>query len=226
VDQTIPDSSGDSRYRPLRKFYGRGQNFDTILHSQKVVHWFAENKDVTEYASKLSSLPTGMATPHDIVPDIPAVIRPLTNRTLAVLSSDRVRDGNGQWKKRADVAEMCRNVPWCIQPNQGLFANTGVNHSTFLEVLTSVPFVACVQGGGHDPSPKAWESMYVGTIPIIERSPVSEAYEHYPIAIVDSWPHLFENSTSGMQLLQKWLEELAPFYEEGSALRRRTLDVS
>ena len=224
TDQTIPDSTGDGRYRPLRKFYGRGSNFQGIYNSPSVVHWFAENKDAWGL-DKISPLPTGMATPHDRIEDIPANITPIAHRKLAVLSADRVRDGQGQWRKRGEVANFCKQTPWCISPANE-HPEGGVNHSTFMNYLASVPFIACVQGGGIDPSPKAWESMLVGTIPIIERSPVSEAYEHLPVAFVNNWGELFSNATRGEEMLKHWVKELAPYYEEGSMLRQRTLDVS
>ena len=42
-----------------------------------------------------------------------------------------------------------------------------VSRKEYLALVASVPFVACVHGGGLDPSPKAWEALLVGTIPII-----------------------------------------------------------
>ena len=42
-----------------------------------------------------------------------------------------------------------------------------VSRREYLALVASVPFVACVHGGGLDPSPKAWEALLVGTIPII-----------------------------------------------------------
>jgi hypothetical protein len=225
-DITIPDSYGDQRYRnfPLRGFRG-GANWNRIIDSPQVLHWFAENKDVNH--QKMSALPTGMAfLDNDDRSDFPKSVPHILNRTLAVLNSDRVRDGQGQWKKRADVATACRTTSWCRQPQQGVHAEGGITRKDFLELVASVPFVACVQGGGLDPSPKAWESMLVGTIPIIERNTVSDAYEHYPVAFVNDWGELFSNATKGEEMLKHWVKELAPYYEEGSALRKRTLDVS
>lgn len=77
-----------------------------------------------------------------------------------------------------------------------------------------------------DPSPKAWESILVGSIPIIQNSSyIHDAYSHLPVAFVDDYSVLFTfNRTEAM--LRKWLEELTPYYQEGSFLRRETLEVS
>jgi hypothetical protein len=99
-----------------------------------------------------------------------------------------------------------------------------------------------------DPSPKAWEAIMVGSIPIIARSTLDDAYQHLPVAFVESWEELLlvveepapedqqqdqqrdqqqgGGSSKLAKRLQQWVAELAPYYEEGSALRRKTLDVS
>jgi hypothetical protein len=79
-----------------------------------------------------------------------------------------------------------------------------------------------------DPSPKAWESIMAGSIPIIQHSTLDDAYRHLPVAFVDSWEQLLQpaNATAMEALLRGWIEELQPYYVPGSALRKRTLDVS
>lgn len=46
----------------------------------------------------------------------------------------------------------------------------GISHKDFHALLNTVPFIASVKGGGLDPSPKAWEAILAGTIPIIDVS--------------------------------------------------------
>ena len=79
-----------------------------------------------------------------------------------------------------------------------------------------------------DPSPKAWEAIMAGTIPIIQHSTLDDAYMLLPVAFVDTWEELLQpsNYTLLEQRLRGWMAELQPYYEHGSALRRKTLDVS
>ena len=67
----------------------------------------------------------------------------------------------------------------------------------------------------------------MGSIPIIQHSTLDDAYQHLPVAYVDSWEQLLkpDNDTAMRELLQGWIRALQPFYLEGSALRKRTMDV-
>ena len=50
-------------------------------------------------------------------------------------------------------------------------------------------------------------------------------YERLPVMFVDNWASdLFENPHAE-ELLEETRKRLAPFYAEGSALRKRTLEV-
>ena len=83
-DRTIPLSSGDRRYPPLRGMW-MGANWNRIVDSEQVVHWYAENKDVVH--PKLSALPTAMcAEDADNRDDFPPAdtILPLEKRPLKV----------------------------------------------------------------------------------------------------------------------------------------------
>jgi len=128
TDQTIPYSTGDLRLdkkHPLRNF---PEYYEEFIESPNLIHWFAENKDTNH--PKLSTLPHGLSTvdysdefyarnipiPHSV---------PILDRPMKVLVTDRVRDGNGQWKDRNDVALLCPKVSYCLQPNNGFHKELG-----------------------------------------------------------------------------------------------------
>jgi hypothetical protein len=56
--QTMPNGSGDKRYKTLRDMPQGMRNWNRVINSDSVIHWFAENRDA--YHPKLSSLPTGL----------------------------------------------------------------------------------------------------------------------------------------------------------------------
>ena len=61
--------------------------------------------------------------------------------------SDRIREGTGQWATRKMVADMCNALPaHCTRPSADMF--NGIGHEAFINMVTSVPFVACAHGGG------------------------------------------------------------------------------
>ncbi len=230
ADMTVPRGAGDSRYHLLRGFgqgWDGGAYYQKLLNDPRLIHWYCENHDLEH--KKLSTLPTGLVDEiHDAaVRDMPKELTPFNKRPLKILVSDKVRTGTGQWATRANVARMCDELPeYCMRPS-GDMAN-GVSHEEFFKLVSSVPFIACAHGGGMDPSPKAWEAIMAGTIPIIQHSTLDDAYSKLPVAFVDSWEQLLApaNHTVLVDMLQGWITKLQPYYEDGSALRKKTLDVS
>jgi hypothetical protein len=223
TDQTVPNGSGDTRYKTLRNMPQGMINWNRIINSETVVHWFAENKDA--YHPKLSTLPTGLCGQNpDNMTDLEGIIKiPITSRPLLVMSADRHRSGS-QWLDRYNVQVYCKNRTFCMDPSRNS-DRSELNRTSYLKLIAAVPFVACVHGGGLDPSPKAWETILAGTIPIIQRSQIADAYEHLPVAFVNNWQELFlVDEEEGRKKLSNWLMELAPYYIEGSDLRQRTLN--
>lgn len=243
---TIPLSSGDKRYTAIRWFGNHGQGWESMIKDPRIVHWYAENHDIEH--PKVSTLPTGF-TKYDYYEPLPTGVSypnedsviDLDKRPLTVLHADRVRDGQGQWELRKQVEDMCNEIDWCIQPveelekeskekqkKEGLLTEPGgleVTHERFIEFLHNSPFIACVHGGGIDPSPKAFEAMYHGTIPIVRKSVLYDSYSKFPVAWVDDWTDLFKASEEKRKsMMQAWMKELGPYYVKGSALRKQTLD--
>lgn len=226
TDLTIPRST-DQRYTVLRGFSSDssgGKYFQTLVNAPQLIHWFCENHDLKH--EKISTLPTGMTDDADdrsYFPD-PKTVQPVQERQLRVLVSDRVRDGRGQWETRKRVQDMClRHADFCLHP-QPINSEQGMSHKDFVAVMVSVPLIACAHGGGIDPSPKAWESMLLGTIPIIQSSVLDDAYQHFPVIFVRTWEEFF-NFPNVTRLMHEWVQRLAPYYQRGSALRNQTLQV-
>lgn len=156
---------------------------DNILRSDKLLHWFCENLDDGGHPL-MSPLPTGMVfRDSSRVPTVPVPeVTPLWNRQTRVLCAHRIREGP-QWQKRRDVTSLAKSdwSEWCTVVKEE------VPKKEFLELIRSHAFVLCVEGGGLDPSPKAWETILNGAIPIVRSSPSSAAYGVLPVAFVSSW---------------------------------------
>jgi hypothetical protein len=103
-------------------------------------------------------------------------------RLLRVLSAARIREG-AQWETRRRVAELAQHewASFCDHLDREVDARA------FRRLLSTYAFILCPQGGGMDPSPKAWEALLAGCIPIVERTPTSEGYAHLPVLFVDRW---------------------------------------
>lgn len=88
----------------------------------------------------------------------------ILSRPLSVLQVDRLRTGP-QWEDRRRVRELCASEwrAFCAPAR-----NATRPGPEFWRLLRSASFLLCVHGGGLDPSPKAWEALLMGTIPIIQ----------------------------------------------------------
>lgn len=188
---------------------------EQIRCDERLISWFAENLD--ELKPKMVPLPTGYVfagsgAPIDFV-EVANV--PLSSRPLKALCAHRVREGS-QWGARKRVSSLCHNE-W---NSFTTLVQNEVRLETFMTFVREHPFVICVEGGGLDPSPKAWLTLALGSIPIIRRSPTTEAYEKsLPVALVDSW----EARALSPSLMRQWREQLSPWFERDE-LRRRLED--
>ena len=77
-------------------------------------------------------------------------------------------------------------------PDMFYYIDHELPQSWYFQQLQDFQFIACPNGNGLDPSPRAWEAMILKTIPILVRTDplVSDIYEDLPCIILDSWSEL------------------------------------
>jgi hypothetical protein len=85
--------------------------------------------------------------------------------------------------------------------------------------VEAASFVLCVEGGGLDPSPKAWTALLHGAIPILRDTPVAAAYRALPVAVVPDW----QAGALTPARLAAWKAALAPAFDD-PARRARVLE--
>ena len=172
----------------------------TILEHPLLLHWVAENLDDASHP-KMSPLPLGMVFPNNQTHNvpIPAVV-PLQERPLRILCAHRVRSG-AQWEIRRNVTRLAKTVwqPWCTVPEDE------VSEAGFVKLMNQHAFVLCVEGGGVDPSPKAWQAILHGAIPIIRKTGVVDAYNRLPVVSIPDW----QAQHITREKLCHWLEEMS-----------------
>ena len=203
-DVSFPRGTLDLRIN----YYGPFQKeIADLLASPLLLHIFVENLDTP--GPKLTPIPLGLLHYENwdmyapLLCDPPTPIN-LDQRSIRLLSCHRIRDGP-QWEDRARVTRYCKTV-WadfveyaeCLEPVD------------FHQKLTNAQFCVCVHGGGVDPSPRVWESLLSGAIPILEHSSLDEAYSRFPVAYVDAWTP----DAITPDKLSQWLTELRPYYED------------
>lgn len=178
----------------------------TILDHPLLMHWFAENLDEAR-DPRFTALPVGMVYPEGDPQQVedPADRPPTAGRPCRVLCSHRVRPGP-QWDIRRAVTDLAQSVwaPWCTVLTEE------TPEPEFLKIVASHAFVLCVEGGGLDPSPKAWQSILHGTIPIIRRSPTTGPYQDLPVAFVEAW----DANALSADRLEAWQGAIAPRFDD------------
>ena len=217
--------------------------FNKIAENENIIHWFIEN--LTGKHKKVSPFPIGMVydsryegkTPDDVYYTLMNLAPNDTSwekRSIKVLSFDRYRSGIGQWADRRRAALACQNSSFCVTAKEYAASRiknnreSGFSHDLFVQAVSDAKFTVMVHGGGLDPCPKLFESILLGSIPIIEESIISAAVTlpHLPVAVVPSILEFLDekNSDEAMVQMDRWSKELGPYYEMRGSLRETVLN--
>lgn len=177
LDATFPEQI-DKRF-PLRSAEEIRDLFQGLSRFEKV---YAEN--LVGYGPNLNPIPGGITSHPWRGSVVFAMSRPrLKAPRNLVFCAHKTRRGSEQWDTRRRVTELARG-PWAS------FTTVQSGRSTLREFrreLQRHPFTLCVEGGGIDPSPKAFEALLRGSIPIIRESEVADAYRHFPVLVIPEW---------------------------------------
>ncbi len=73
--------------------------------------------------------------------------------------------------------------PWVTD---GTMEVTLEGRRKYLRELRNHEFVLCPRGNGVD-THRLWETLYMGSIPIVQRDPVHRGWQDLPICWIDSW---------------------------------------
>lgn len=93
---------------------------------------------------------------------------------------------------RADRRSLYRQVehlPFVhVEPYQKRWGSAGALKSHY-EAISAYKWVLCPRGAGED-THRLWETLYLGSIPVVLKSSLSSMYEGLPVIQLDSWGEL------------------------------------
>lgn len=89
---------------------------------------------------------------------------------------------------RQEVYDMFHSKPWVTV---GEHVSTMEARKVFLQEIRNHEFVLCPRGNGVD-THRLWETLYMGSIPIVQRDIAHRGWEDLPIAWIDSWNEVTE----------------------------------
>jgi len=203
-DATVPRQI-DQRWR---RFDNQERTLiDRLAHHPLLIRWFAENLDATPYPVMVP-LPVGLVFPDRLPhPITPPRLEAIGTRPNQVLCGHRIRPGP-QWYTRRRITRLAEThwATFCTP------LETEVSEDKFWRIARQHNFILCAEGGGLDPSPKAWEGILQGAIPIIRTSPLKSAYQELPVAFVDAW----QPDAITPEKLQRWAEDARAIWGRGT----------
>ena len=86
-------------------------------------------------------------------------------------------------QERQQVYDMFKDKEWVTHGN---IENTLEGRTRFLRDIRNHRFVLCPRGNGVD-THRLWETLYMGSIPIVKRDIALKEFEDLPICFIDSW---------------------------------------
>lgn len=167
-------------------------SFAYYLQDPKIIAWFTQNCDAVH--PKLHPIPIGLANTcwkhgnFHLLEKIKA--ERLEKKHLAYMNLVI----NTFSDERKPVFDYFSKAPFCT-------AQSNRPYETYLKDLASSSFTISPRGNGLD-THRLWESLYLGSIPIVKSSPLDPLYADLPVLIVKEWEEVTES------LLKKKLEEI------------------
>jgi len=171
-----------------------------ILANDNLICWFAQNCDGTDTSGKLFPIPIGLdfhtianrrkwkhwqATPRQQEAELEQL------RARMPANRDRLVRGHADFHLNKGTNPGGRDAVHSVlraNPNVD-FQTHKVSRSALWREKTRYAFVISPHGHGLD-CHRTWESLALGNIPIVRRSPLDELYDGLPVVIVDAWDEI------------------------------------
>jgi hypothetical protein len=217
--------TGDEDWSIPGDFAGAGE----LCASDKLLAWYAQNFDGRDPSGKISPLPIGLdfhtisnrsrwghplATPGEQeteLEELQAGMPPSGRRLLRVHA-----DFHFNKHARALMGESRDMVESTLRANPLIdFQAEKIPRLDLWREKTRYAFVVSPHGNGLD-CHRTWESLALGNIVIVKRSPLDPLYEGLPVAIVNQWSDITQEA------LAQWQLQYAPLFPQPAFRERLT----
>lgn len=162
-------------------------------YSSNCTYWFATNKNFKH--DNFFAVPVGITNNttetglHPIYGNIDIMIETMNmprNIKNLVYMNFNIRTYP---QERQECYDMFKDKDWVTK---GVIDNTINGRRRFLMDLRNHKFVLCPRGMGID-THRLWETLYMGSIPVVLKTLALEEFSDLPILFVDSWNDINEN---------------------------------
>ena len=177
-----------------------------LLNKQNIRKWFCQNMNILH--PKCIALPIGITNKDE--PTIPVCKIIGDTRRIMEVRDQKISIRNIAYlninvssypNERDKIVDLYKDKEWVtyVSPKKTT-SLTPDDHKSFLENIRHHKFCFAPRGNGID-THRIWESLYLGTIPIVKRCIAMSQFEDLPILFVDDWDNI----------TPEWLEDK---YEE------------
>lgn len=148
--------------------------------------WWTINKQT--YDPRVHSLPLGITNNtnesdlHSIYGNLDSMIE-VMNETKNDKNLVYMNFNINTHEERRGVFRLFQDKSWVTR---GIIENTLDGRTRFLREIRNHTFVVCPRGNGVD-THRLWETLYMGSIPIVKRDVVNHEFQDLPICFIDDW---------------------------------------
>lgn len=167
----------------------------SLMLDPKCAAWFSKNMILSNHP-KLFQIPVGQTCYEwvNVKPHLPYLLQ------LASQVHDKnfiafMRLGNTFISTRKEALTLLSKEPFIH------FISSRIHPREYFDLVASSQFVIAPLGGGYDTC-RFWESLMLGSIPILTHSPLDPMYEDVPCIILENWSEL------NMDVLIKKFDEI------------------
>lgn len=145
--------------------------------------WWTTNKETTR--SFVNTLPLGVSTPNiNIYGDVSMMLDLLEEETLDYCKNLVLLNFNDDTHPdRSRIKEEFSNKLWVTMTAHD---PTYEGRKSYLRNIRNHRFVLCPRGNGID-THRLWETLYMGSIPIVQRHVTHDTIQDLPICFVNNW---------------------------------------
>ena len=150
--------------------------------------WYTINKQ----SDKVFALPLGITNNtqesylHSIYGNVDSMIQvmnqPKQDKNLVFMNFNI----SNYPQERQEVFNLFQDKEWVTK---GVIENTLEGRTRFLHEIRNHTFVLCPRGNGVD-THRLWETLYMGSIPIVKKDIALKDFEDLPICFIDEWSEI------------------------------------